>query len=122
MIIRCILVLFVGSQLSGCTNVAATIHNAALNYQSVVNDVNQSIAATAPDVMIACSNLKTAAVLVAPFVPTSTKAQAALAAANGAIAGYCQNIPTDIPSTLAAVATAAKDAQVAYNQVVKGAG
>lgn len=119
--IRCIPMLFAGFLLSGCANFAATVHNAALNYQSVVNDVNQSIAATAPDVMIACSNLKTAAVLVAPFVPTSTKAQAALAAANGAIAGYCQVIPTDIPTTLAAVATAAKDAQSAYNQVVRGA-
>ena len=106
--------------LAGCANFANNVHQFSTGYQSVVADINADIAATAPDVAVACANLQTAGMLVAPFVPTNTKAQATLAAVNTGIATYCQAIPTNIPSVLAQVTAAVKAAQVAYNQIAKG--
>jgi hypothetical protein len=106
--------------LGGCANFANNVHQFSTGYQSVVADINADIAATAPDVAVACANLQTAGMLVAPFVPANTKAQATLAAVNTGIATYCQAIPTNIPSVLAQVTAAVKAAQVAYNQITKG--
>src|SRR5580700_6169525 len=87
--------------LGGCSNFVNGVHQFSTGYQTVVADINADIAATAPDVVVACANLHTAGILVAPFVPTNTKAQATLAAVNTGIATYCQTIPTNIPSVLA---------------------
>jgi protein tyrosine phosphatase (PTP) superfamily phosphohydrolase (DUF442 family) len=70
----------------GCSNFVNSVHQFSTGYQTVVADVNADIAATAPDVAVACANLQTAGMLVAHFVPTSTKAQATLAAVNTRIA------------------------------------
>src|SRR5215470_4481456 len=105
--------------LSGCANFATNVHQFSASYQSVVADINADIAATAPDVAIACANLQTAGMLVAPFVSTSNKAQATLAAVNAGIATYCQSIPTNIPGVLAQVTAAVKAAQAAYKQITK---
>ena len=106
--------------LGGCSNVVNSVHQFSTGYQSVVADINADIAATAPDVAVACANLQTAGMLVAPFVPTSAKAQATLAAVNTGIATYCQSIPTNIPTVLVQVTAAVKAAQAAYNQIAKG--
>src|SRR5215470_16585671 len=105
--------------LSGCANFANNVHQFSSGYQSVVADINADIAATAPDVAVGCANLQTAGMLVAPFVPASTKAQATLAAVNAGIATYCQSIPTNIPGVLAQVTAAVKAAQAAYRQIAK---
>jgi len=105
--------------LGGCAGFANNVHQFSSGYQSVVADVNADIAATAPDVAIACANLQTAGMLVAPFVSTSNKAQATLAAVNAGIATYCQSIPTNIPGVLAQVTAAVKAAQAAYKQITK---
>jgi len=105
--------------LGGCANFANGVHQFSTGYQSVVADINAGIAATAPDVAVACANLQTAGMLVAPFVPTNTKAQATLAAVNTGIATYCQTIPTNIPSVLAQVTAAVKAAQTAYTKISK---
>ena len=106
--------------LGGCSNFVNSVHQFSTGYQTVVADINADIAATAPDVAVACANLQAAGMLVAPFVPTNTKAQATLAAVNTGIATFCQTIPTNIPSVLAQVTAAVKAAQVAYNQITKG--
>ena len=105
--------------LGGCASFANNVHQFSSGYQSVVADINADIAATAPDIAIACVNLQTAGMLVAPFVPTSSKAQATLAAVNAGIATYCQSIPTNIPGVLAQVTAAVKAAQVAYKQITQ---
>ena len=105
--------------LGGCAGFANNVHQFSSGYQSVVADINADIAATAPDVAIACANLQTAGMLVAPFVPTSNKAQATLAAVNAGIATCCQSIPTDIPGVLAQVTAAVRAAQAAYKQIAK---
>ena len=105
--------------LGGCASFANNVHQFSSGYQSVVADINADIAATAPDVAVACANLQAAGMLVAPFVPTSTKAQATLAAVNAGIATYCQSIPTNIPGVLAQVTAAVKAAQAAYKQIAK---
>lgn len=107
--------------LSGCANFANNVHQFSTGYQSVVADINADIAATAPDVAVACANLQTAGMLVTPFVPSSPKAQATLAGVNAGITAYCQTIPTNITQVLAQVTTAVKAAQVAYNQIKAGA-
>lgn len=107
--------------LAGCANFTTKVHQFSANYQTVVADINADIAATAPDVAVACSNLQAAGMLVAPFVPNSTKAQAAFAAANAAITSYCQQIPTNIPQVLAQVQAAVVSARTAYAKVKAGA-
>jgi hypothetical protein len=59
--------------------------------------------------------------LIAPFVPDSGRAQQYFGAANGAITGYCQEVPTDINGTAASVARAAAQARAGYDQVKAGA-
>ena len=107
--------------LGGCSSVVNSVHQFSNGYQSVVADINADIAATSPDVAVACANLQTAGMLVAPFVPKSSKAQATLAAVNTGIATYCQTIPTSIPTVLAQITAAVRAAQVAYNQIKGGA-
>ena len=78
--------------LGGCANFANNVHQFSTGYQSVVADINADIAATAPDVAVACANLQTAGMLVAPFVPANTKAQATLAAVNTGIVADPRNL------------------------------
>jgi hypothetical protein len=107
----------------GCAGFAGQVHTFSTNYQAIVADVNADIAATAPDVAVACGNLQTAAVLIAPFLPQasagprSLKAQAAFQAANSAIITYCQAIPTNITQVLAQAQAAASAAKTAYQKV-----
>ena len=96
------------------------IQSWSANYQASVVAINADIAATAPIIAKSCGDLQTAAMLIAPFVPTSGKAQQYFGAANGALSGYCTTVPTDIRSTAEAVAAAVKQAQAGYNQVKAG--
>ncbi len=115
-----VLAIVAAVSLGGCASFATKVHQFSANYQTVVADINADIAATAPDVAVACSNLQAAGMLVAPFVPSSTKAQAAFAAANAAITSYCQQIPTNIPQVLAQVQAAVVSARAAYAKVKAG--
>jgi hypothetical protein len=106
--------------LGACANVVNSVHQFSTNYQTVVADINADIAATAPDVAVACANLQTAAMLIQPFLPSSTNAQAAFSAANAGITAYCQTVPTNIPQVLAQVKSAITAAQAAYNSIKSG--
>jgi hypothetical protein len=126
MLKKCTVVIVAGLfalSVSGCANFATNVHAFSTNYQSVVADVNADIAATAPDVAIACGNLQTAAVLIAPFLPAASAgsksqlAQAAFGAANAAIIAYCQSVPTNIAQVLAQAQAAASAAKAAYTQI-----
>lgn len=96
------------------------IKSATDNFNTNVAAINSSIAAVAPTVATGCADLQKWAMLIAPFVPNSGKAQQYFGAANGAIQGYCQNVPTDINSTASAVAAAAAQAKAGYDQVKSG--
>jgi hypothetical protein len=107
--------------LAGCSaGSVEKIKSATDNFNTNVAAINASIATVAPTVATGCADLQKWAMLIAPFVPNSGKAQQYFGAANGAINGYCQNVPTDISSTASAVAAAAKAAQDGYNQVKAG--
>ena len=108
--------------LAGCQNFTNAVTQFSANYQTVVNSVNADIAATAPDVAIACANLQTAGVLVAPYInsgagPKSAKAAGVLAEVNAGISAYCQAIPTNIQQVIAQVQAAVAAATTAYNQI-----
>lgn len=95
------------------------IKTATDNFNTNVAAVNGSIAAVAPTVAARCADLQKWAMLIAPLVPNSGKAQQYFGAANGALNGYCQDVPTDINSTASALAKAVAAAQDGYNQVKK---
>jgi hypothetical protein len=115
--------LLLAASAGGCASFANNVHTFSTSYQSVVADINADIAATAPDVAVACGNLQTAAVLIAPFIPQaslgqkSALAQAAFQAANAGIVTYCQQVPTNITQVLAQVQSAVAAARKAYNTV-----
>lgn len=118
---RLILAVAASVLLAGCTsNMVAKIQTASANYQAVVVSINADIAASAPLVAKGCGDLQTVAMLIAPYIPTSGKAQQYFGLANGALTGYCQNIPTDEKSTIAAIAAAYSQAKDGYNQVKVG--
>src|SRR5262249_2121427 len=97
------------------------IQSFSANYQAAVASINADIAATAPVVAQGCADLQKWAMLIGPFVSNNGKAQQYFGAANGAITGYCQAVPTDINGTPATVARAASQAQAGYYQVKAGA-
>jgi len=106
---------------AGCSNSSVEkIKTATDNFNTNVAAINGSIAVVAPTVAKYCADLQKWAMLIAPFVPDSGKAQQYFGAANGAIQGYCQVVPTDINSTAAAVANAAAKAKAGYDQVKVG--
>lgn len=107
--------------LAGCTNFVSKVQTFSTNYQATVASINADIAATAPLVATGCADIQKYAMLILPFLPTSGKAPQYIAAANGAISAYCQSIPTDIPSTIAAVNSAVNAAKSGYNNVKAGA-
>ena len=91
------------------------------NFNSNVAAVNSSIAAVAPTVAASCVDLQKWAILIQPFLQSGNeKTRAYFAAANGAIEGYCQAVPTDINGTAAAVARAAAQAKADYDKAKKG--
>jgi hypothetical protein len=106
--------------LGACSTFVNNVHQFSTQYQTVIGDINADIAATAPDVAVACGNLQTAGMLVAPFVPTSQQAQAAFAAVNAGISAYCQSIPTNIPQVLTQVQAAVASAKAAYTKIKTG--
>lgn len=104
--------------LAGCSNSSVEkIKSATDNFNTNVASINSSIAAVAPTVAAGCADLQKYAMLIAPFVPDSGKAQQYFGAANGAITGYCQEVPTDINGTATSVARAAALARAGYDQV-----
>lgn len=107
--------------LGGCAQFATSLHNWSLNFQSGVADINADIAAIAPDVALGCRDLQAIANLILPYAETALanagKAPQYLSAANGALRGYCTAIPTDIPSTIAALSNAYKQAAAGYSAV-----
>jgi len=106
--------------LAGCSGASVEKIKAGTdNFKTNVAAINSSIATVAPTVAASCADLQKWAMLIAPFVPDSGKAQQYFGAANGAITGYCQEVPTDINSTASAVARAAALAKDGYNQVKK---
>ncbi len=107
--------------LTGCAATVEKIQTYSANYQAAIVAINADIAATAPLVAKACGDLQTIAMLLAPYRPNSGSAAQYLAGANDALTAYCTTIPTDIPSTAAAVARAYSAAQAGYNRVKKGA-
>lgn len=112
------LILIAALALGGCSGASVEkIKTATDNFNTNVAAVNGSIAAVAPTVASKCADLQKYAMLIAPFVPNSGKAQQYFGAANGALNGYCQNVPSDIQGTAVAVAQAVAQAQAGYNQV-----
>lgn len=106
---------------AGCSNTSVEKIKAATdNFNTNVAAINASIATVAPTVAASCGDLQKWAMLIAPFVPDSGKAKQYFGAANGAIEGYCQEVPTDIMGTATAVARAAAKAKDGYNQVKAG--
>lgn len=119
---RIILAITLALALGGCTSDWLKKFQAgSANFRAVVAEVNADIAAVAPIVAADCADLQKMAMLIAPFIPNSGKAQQYFGAANGAITAYCQNIPTDINSTASAVLAAVRAAQTGYDQVAAGA-
>lgn len=117
-----ILALAASIALGGCTTGAVQkIQSWSANYQATVVAINADIAATAPLIAKACGDLQTVAMLIGPYVPNSGKALQYFGAANGALTGYCQAIPTDINGTAAALARAYAAARAGYDQVKRGA-
>lgn len=107
--------------LAGCSSSSVEkIKTATDNFNTNVAAINASIAQVAPTVAAGCADVQKWAMLIAPFVPNSGKAQQYFGAANGAIEGYCQNVPTDINSTASAVANAATKAKAGYDLVKVG--
>lgn len=105
--------------MAGCsTTQLQKLQTFSTNYQAAVVAINADIAASAPLVAKGCGDLQTAAMLLAPLVPTNAKAPQYFAAANAALTAYCQAIPTDINSTVVAVTKAVQAAQTGYNQAV----
>jgi len=100
--------------LAGCTTTQIA------NFNNTVAAINADIAAVAPTVAAACSDLQKFAVLIGPYVPTSGKAQQYIAAANGALSNLCAVPPSDIPTTLANVKAAVSAVQDGYNQIKTG--
>lgn len=118
---KLIIVPILAIALAGCsTNVVSKIQTWSANYQASVVAINADIAATSPLVAKSCGDLQTIAMLIAPYVPNSGKAQQYFGLANGALNGYCTTIPTDIKSTAAAVASAYVQAKAGYDQVKAG--
>jgi hypothetical protein len=106
---------------AGCSSSSVEkIKSATDNFNTNVAAINASIAVVAPAVAASCGDLQKWAMLIGPFVPDSGKAQQYFGAANGAITGYCQVVPTDINGTAAAVARAAAQAKAGYDQVRAG--
>jgi len=113
-------VLVLALALGGCASFAAKVQSWSASYQTTVASINADIAASAPLVATGCADLQKYAILIVPFLPTSGKAPQYISAANATINSYCQSVPTDIASTLAAV-NAAKNAAIAgYNNVKAG--
>lgn len=107
--------------LSGCSsNSVDKIKTATDNFNTNVAAINASIAVAAPAVAARCADIQKWAMLIAPFVPNSGRAQQYFGAANGAINGYCQSVPTDINSVAAATAAAAQAAQTGYYSIKAG--
>lgn len=107
--------------LSACSTAQVEkFQNASINFQKIVASINADIAVVAPIVAADCADLQKWAMLIAPFVPSSGKAQQYFGAANGALTSYCQNVPTDINSTAAAVIKAVQAAQAGYDLVSSG--
>ena len=116
-----LIVLATALALGGCTTSAVDkIKSWSANYQAAVVSINADIAATSPLIAKACGDLQTVAMLIGPYVPNSGKAQQYFGAANGALTGYCQAIPTDINGTAAALARAYAAARSGYDQVKAG--
>lgn len=114
-------VLAIGVMAAGCTtSQVQKIQSASANFQASVASINADIAAIAPNVYTACADIQKYAGLIIPFIPTNGKAPQYVAAANGAINAYCQNVPTDIQTAAVATAAAAKAALNGYNQVKAG--
>lgn len=112
------LILAAALTIGGCSGGSVEkIKTATDNFNTNVAAVNGSIAAVAPTVATKCADLQKWAMLIAPFVPSSGKAQKYFGAANGALNGYCQNVPSDITGTAVALASAVTQAQAGYNQV-----
>lgn len=110
----------IGILLSGCTSSQVLkIQTASANFKQSVAYINSDIAAASPLVASACADLQKWAMLIQPFIPDKGKAQQYFDAANGALVGYCQVVPTDINSTATAIAQAAMRARNGYYQVNK---
>lgn len=119
--LRLVIVAAAALSLAACSSSSVQkIKTATDNFNTNVAAVNGSIAAVAPQVASYCADLQKWAMLIAPFVPDSGKAQQYFGAANGALVGYCAQVPTDIASTAVAVANAAKSAKAGYDQVKAG--
>lgn len=104
--------------LAGCTTASVSkIQSWSANYQASIAAINADIAATSPTIAKVCGDLQTVAMLIAPYVPSSGKAQQYFDAANGALTGYCQAVPTDIKSTASALARAYSSARAGYDQI-----
>lgn len=106
---------------AGCSNTSVEkIKVATDNFNTNIAAINASIATVAPTVAAGCADIQKWAMLIAPLVPNSGKAQQYFGAANGAITGYCQEVPTNINSTASSVARAAAQAKAGYDQVKAG--
>lgn len=105
--------------LAGCTtNQLEKIQAATNNYRQSVAAINASIAESAPIVAKTCGDAQTIAMLIAPFAAQAKgDAPAVFAATNAGLVSYCQNIPSDIASTAAAIGKVYADAKAAYNRV-----
>lgn len=120
MIIK-IVTLAVGVLLAGCTSSQVEkIQRASANFQASVASINAGIAAVAPTVAARCADAQKYVMLIGPFVPDKPKAKAAFEAGNAALVAYCQDVPTDIASTAAAVARAVAAARAAYDDARAG--
>ncbi len=118
---KLLLLAAMGVALAGCSGSSVEkIKSATDNFNTNVAAINASIAAVSPSVAASCGDIQKWAMLIAPFVPDSGKAKQYFGAANGAITGYCQTVPTDINGTAAAVARAAAQAKAGYDLVKAG--
>lgn len=119
---KIILVTAMAVSVTGCSSSSVDkIKTATDNFNANVAAINGSIAAVAPTVAANCADLQKWAMLIAPFIPSDKgKAKQYFDAANGAITGYCQEVPTDINSTAAALARAVAQAKAGYDQVKSG--
>lgn len=102
----------------GCSKTLSDkIVTSSQNFQASVAAINGNIAAIAPTVAARCADVQKWAMLIAPFVPDSGKAQQYFGAANGALQGYCSDVPSDIGGTAVALAKAATAAKAGYDDV-----
>ena len=107
--------------LGGCASFVQKLQSFSNNYQTTVATINTDIAASAPLVATGCADIQKYAMLIVPFLPKSGKAPQYIAAANSAINAYCQNVPTDIAGTIAAVNASVNAAKSGYASVKSGA-